>query len=317
MPRIVPAILALFLVAPTYSAGISGQSARPYIQSVSNAISVMPQSWQQQVGQFLTSPNFSAAQLHGALNALNDQSPGKSVSMTHIQAVAESEHSQAIGSLTEQSPEVVARKLSELSLILTPYFGTERTQLIEAAKQARTELSEEKRQSLNISLQRTAQALGMSIELTGLALNDTAAIASGEIFPPRKIPKGWQLQAADKKNYFTGPLAAVPSPTVETGSSTQDYYQILGVGRNASAEQIKSAFKKLVKKYHPDSNSGSREHEAKYIAAVEAHAILGDPIRKESYDRGEKPSPRTSDDREYVSADDPFVSRFDLPLASS
>lgn len=316
MQRIVPAILALFLAAPTHSAGISSQLARPYIHSALNVISVMPQAWQQQIGRYLTSPDFSAAQLHQALNTLHEQSPFNS---THIPLTARPEQAQAIGdaekSLEGQSPFVLAHKFSELNPVLAPYdLGPGREESLEVAKQARIEIARAKRQRLDSSLRRTAKALGIPIELMGLAFADDAAIASKIITPPGKSPQGWKLQAADKNSPGSGTRlpATVPSPAIDTTASAQDYYQILGVRRDASIAEIKSAFRKLAKKYHPDRNQGSRKQEANYRAVVEAYAVLGDPTKRAAYDRGERPSPQTSDSSEYVSASDPFVSRFNF-----
>jgi DnaJ-class molecular chaperone len=77
----------------------------------------------------------------------------------------------------------------------------------------------------------------------------------------------------------------------------QDPYQILGVPRTASQDDIKLAFRKLAKKHHPDLNPGNQAAEAKFKAAASAHDLLSDPERRASFDRGEidaegKPSER-------------------------
>ncbi len=64
----------------------------------------------------------------------------------------------------------------------------------------------------------------------------------------------------------------------------KDYYQILGVSRNATQEEIKSAFRKLAMKYHPDKNPGNKEAEAKFKEINEAYEVLSDPQKRKLYD---------------------------------
>ena len=67
--------------------------------------------------------------------------------------------------------------------------------------------------------------------------------------------------------------------------SQKDYYKVLGVGENASADEIKKAYRKLAVKYHPDKNPGSKkEAEEKFKEVSEAYYVLGDPKRKQEYD---------------------------------
>ncbi|RMF77191.1 MAG: J domain-containing protein [Chloroflexi bacterium] len=64
-----------------------------------------------------------------------------------------------------------------------------------------------------------------------------------------------------------------------------DYYKILGVSRNASEKEIKSAFRKLAKKYHPDTNPDDPNAETKFKEINEAYETLSDPEKRQLYDR--------------------------------
>lgn len=64
-----------------------------------------------------------------------------------------------------------------------------------------------------------------------------------------------------------------------------DYYRILGVPRNATEDEIKSAFRKLALKYHPDRNPGNKEAEAKFKEINEAYEVLSNPEKRQLYDR--------------------------------
>ena len=64
-----------------------------------------------------------------------------------------------------------------------------------------------------------------------------------------------------------------------------EYYQILGVSRNATAEEIKKSYRKIAMQYHPDRNAGDKEAEEKFKLASEAYEVLRDPEKKEIYDR--------------------------------
>jgi molecular chaperone DnaJ len=65
----------------------------------------------------------------------------------------------------------------------------------------------------------------------------------------------------------------------------QDYYEILGVERSASASEIKKAYRKLAMKYHPDKNPGDKAAEDKFKQAAEAYGVLGDADKKAKYDQ--------------------------------
>lgn len=68
--------------------------------------------------------------------------------------------------------------------------------------------------------------------------------------------------------------------------ATRDYYEVLGVKRDASADDLKKAFRHLARKYHPDLNKGSREAEEKFKEINEAYQVLSDPRKKAQYDQG-------------------------------
>ena len=68
-------------------------------------------------------------------------------------------------------------------------------------------------------------------------------------------------------------------------SKGKDYYEILGIGRDASQEEIKRAYRKLVRQYHPDANPGNKEAEEKFKLINEAYEVLSDPQKKAQYDQ--------------------------------
>ncbi|HNS06319.1 MAG TPA: DnaJ domain-containing protein, partial [Candidatus Saccharicenans sp.] len=65
----------------------------------------------------------------------------------------------------------------------------------------------------------------------------------------------------------------------------RDYYEILGISRSASPEEIKKAYRQAALKYHPDRNPGDKESEEKFKEAAEAYSVLIDPEKRAIYDR--------------------------------
>src|SRR5208282_732958 len=65
----------------------------------------------------------------------------------------------------------------------------------------------------------------------------------------------------------------------------KDYYEILGVKKSASAEDIRKAFRKLARKYHPDVNPGDKSAEEKFKQLSEANDVLSDPKKRKIYDQ--------------------------------
>lgn len=65
----------------------------------------------------------------------------------------------------------------------------------------------------------------------------------------------------------------------------RDYYEVLGVPRNADESTLKSAYRKLALKYHPDRNPGDKDAEEKFKEAAEAYSVLSDPQKRAAYDR--------------------------------
>ncbi|TIW16585.1 MAG: J domain-containing protein, partial [Mesorhizobium sp.] len=67
----------------------------------------------------------------------------------------------------------------------------------------------------------------------------------------------------------------------------RDPYEVLGVAKNASAKEIKSAYRKLAKQHHPDQNPNDPKAKERFSAANQAYEIVGDAKTRAAYDRGE------------------------------
>ncbi len=68
-------------------------------------------------------------------------------------------------------------------------------------------------------------------------------------------------------------------------ATKKDYYEILGIKKSASADDIRKAFRKLARKYHPDVNPGDKAAEEKFKALSEANDVLSDPKKRKIYDQ--------------------------------
>ena len=68
-------------------------------------------------------------------------------------------------------------------------------------------------------------------------------------------------------------------------AAKRDYYEVLGVDRSASADDIKRSYRRLAMKYHPDRNPGDAEAEASFKEASEAYEVLSDDDRRQRYDQ--------------------------------
>jgi molecular chaperone DnaJ len=72
---------------------------------------------------------------------------------------------------------------------------------------------------------------------------------------------------------------------IKMAESKRDYYEVLGVDKNADDAALKKAYRALAKKYHPDMNPGDKEAEKKFKEASEAYAVLSDPDKRRQYDQ--------------------------------
>src|ERR1700754_3592684 len=68
----------------------------------------------------------------------------------------------------------------------------------------------------------------------------------------------------------------------------KDFYKVLGVSKTAEQDEIKKSYRKLARKYHPDSNQGDASAEAKFKEVSEAYDVVGDPKKRKEYDEARR-----------------------------
>lgn len=96
-------------------------------------------------------------------------------------------------------------------------------------------------------------------------------------------------------------------------ANNRDYYQILGVDRDASQDEVKKAYRKLALQYHPDRNPGNKDAEEKFKLAAEAYEVLGDPDKRQRYDRfGPEGLRGSADFRHFDNMNDIFSTFSDI-----
>jgi molecular chaperone DnaJ len=92
----------------------------------------------------------------------------------------------------------------------------------------------------------------------------------------------------------------------------QDYYEVLGIEKGASEDDIKKAYRKMAMQYHPDRNQGNKEAEEKFKVAAEAYEVLSDGDKRARYDRFGHQGMRSNDYHQYSNANDVFSQFSDI-----
>lgn len=95
-------------------------------------------------------------------------------------------------------------------------------------------------------------------------------------------------------------------------ASKRDFYEILGVPRNASPDEIKKAYRKLALQYHPDRNPNNKEAEDKFKEAAEAYEALSDPAKRQRFDQYGHEGMRGTDFHSYTDINDIFSNFGDI-----
>jgi molecular chaperone DnaJ len=92
----------------------------------------------------------------------------------------------------------------------------------------------------------------------------------------------------------------------------RDYYEVLGIDRNASEEEIKKAYRQMAMKLHPDRNPGNKESEEKFKEAAEAYEVLGDAEKRRRYDQFGHEGMRGTNFQEFTNVEDIFSAFGDI-----
>jgi molecular chaperone DnaJ len=95
-------------------------------------------------------------------------------------------------------------------------------------------------------------------------------------------------------------------------AAKRDYYEVLGVAKDASADDIKRAYRRLALKYHPDRNPNDAEAEKKFKESAEAYEVLGDPDKRSKYDRFGHQGLSDTGFHEFTNAEDIFEAFGDI-----
>ena len=111
----------------------------------------------------------------------------------------------------------------------------------------------------------------------------SAAETSAETLIGSTLPDG--ETAAGRDNDAKDDNSKAANRAVNAINGSKDYYTTLGIDKNADESEIKNAYRDFAKKYHPDVNNGDKAAEARFKEANEAYRILGDPQKRQVYDR--------------------------------
>ncbi|MGB6648280.1 MAG: DnaJ domain-containing protein, partial [Bacteroidota bacterium] len=92
----------------------------------------------------------------------------------------------------------------------------------------------------------------------------------------------------------------------------RDYYEVMGVPRNANQDDIKKAYRKLALQHHPDRNPGDKQAEEKFKLAAEAYEVLSDPTKRQRYDQYGHAGMKGTDFHPFTDVNDIFSSFSDI-----
>ena len=92
----------------------------------------------------------------------------------------------------------------------------------------------------------------------------------------------------------------------------KDFYEILGLSRSATADEIKKAYRQMAMKYHPDRNPGNKQAEEKFKEAAEAYEALSDPEKRQRYDQYGHDGLRGTNYRDFTDINDVFSTFGDI-----